>query len=208
MSRHVTKRPATHRSHRNRWGREWLPHRAPTTLLAAATLAATACTTALPTMNATPTSPGAPTAPAQLDGPYPVTRVVDGDTLIINRHGTDERLRLIGVDTPELHDPRKPVECYAQQASDYTKTLQGQHIYLETDPTQDTTDRYGRTLAYIWTATGQLFNQQLITDGYAHEYTYNTPYRYQAQFRAAEEAARTSETGLWSPNNCTQGVPK
>lgn len=202
MSCHVTKRAVAHRSRRNQWGRGLLAQRGVTALLAAATLTVSACTTALPAINAAPASPGAPAPPAQLDGPYPVTRVVDGDTLRISRRGAEEKIRLIGVDTPELHDPRKPVQCYAQQASDYTKSLQGQQIYLETDPSQDSVDRYGRTLAYVWTAGRQLVNYELVAAGYAHEYTYNTPYRYQAQFKAAQQHARTTEAGLWSPANC------
>ena len=134
-----------------------------------------------------------------------MTRVVDGDTLWISRGAGAEKLRLIGVDTPELHDPRTPVECYAQQASNYTKSLQGQPIYLETDPSQDSVDRYGRTLAYAWTGGGQLINYELIAAGYAHEYNYNTPYRYQAQFKAAEQHARETAAGLWSPANCPSG---
>lgn len=207
MSRHVTKRSVRHRSRGNRWGRGLLPQPGAAALLAAVALAGTACTTALPAINAAPASPGAPAPPAQLDGPYPVTRVVDGDTLWISRGGTDEKLRLIGVDTPELHDPRTPVQCYAQQASDYTKSLHGQQIYLETDPSQDSIDRYGRTLAYVWTGDRHLINYELIAAGYAHEYTYNTPYRYQTTFQAAEDHARTASVGLWSPANCPAAAP-
>lgn len=177
-------------------------------LIAAALAAGTACTpgATIRIPAAGPASANdttaAPTMPPNLDGPYPVTRVIDGDTLVITRNGNTEKIRLIGVDTPELHDPRKPVECYAQQASDYTKSLQGQQIYLETDPTQDSIDRYGRTLAYIWTDTGRLINYDLIADGYAHEYTYNDPYRYQSQFQAAQQHAQSAQSGLWAPHNC------
>ena len=72
---------------------------------------------------------------------------------------------MIGLDTPELHDdPRKPVQCFAQAASDRAQSVLGGHsVYLETDPSQDTVDRYGRTLAHVWTASGRLFNLDMIT---------------------------------------------
>jgi micrococcal nuclease len=69
-------------------------------------------------------------------------------------------------------------------------------------PSQDSVDRYGRTLAYVWTASGRLFNLDIITDGFAFEYTYDLPYRYQQDFKAAENDARTQERGLWSPGAC------
>ena len=75
-------------------------------------------------------------------------------------------------------------------------------MYLETDPSQDSVDRYGRTLAYVWTESGRLFNLDMITDGYAFEYTYDLPYRYQQDFKAAEDEARAQERGLWSPSAC------
>ena len=75
-------------------------------------------------------------------------------------------------------------------------------MYLETDPSQDTVDKYGRTLAYVWTASGRLFNLDMIAEGYAHEYTYDLPYRYQQDFRTAEDNARTQERGMWSPSAC------
>jgi micrococcal nuclease len=77
-------------------------------------------------------------------------------------------------------------------------------VYLETDPSQDTIDKYGRTLAYVWTVSGRLFNLDMIADGYAFEYTYDLPYRYQADFKTAGGDARTHSRGLWSPDACPQ----
>ena len=71
-------------------------------------------------------------------------------------------------------------------------------------PSQDSIDKYGRTLAYVWTASGRLFNLDMIADGYAFEYTYDLPYRYQADFKVAENDARTRDRGLWSPDDCPQ----
>jgi hypothetical protein len=101
-------------------------------------------------------------------------------------------------------DARQPVQCFGLEASAQAKTiLGGQSVYLETDPSQDSVDKYGRTLAYVWTESGRLFNLDMIADGFAFEYTYDLPsYRYQQDFKAAENDARTQERGLWSPSAC------
>ena len=75
-------------------------------------------------------------------------------------------------------------------------------MYLETDPSQDSVDHFGRTLVYVWTESGRLFNLDMIAAGYAHEYTYDLPYRYRHVFRTADRDARNQERGLWSPNTC------
>ena len=71
-----------------------------------------------------------------------------------------------------------------------------------TNPSQDSVDRLGRTLGCVWAESGLLVNLDMIGDGYAHEYTYDLPYRYQQVFRTADRDARTQERGLWSPNAC------
>jgi micrococcal nuclease len=107
------------------------------------------------------------------------------------------------MDTPELNDPRTGIECFANQAAAQAHTvLDAQTVYLESDPTQAVADRYGRTLAYVWTTTGRLFNLDMISDGFAHEYTYDKPYHYQDAFRAAEAEARRQARGLWNPSAC------
>ena len=143
--------------------------------------------------------------PQGVQGPYTVLKVVDGDTIHVSANGQKLKIRMIGLDTPETVDPRKPVQCFGREASAQAKTiLGGQQVYLETDPSQDTIDKYGRTLAYVWTASGRLFNLDMIVDGYAFEYTYDLPYRYQADFKTAENDARTQERGLWSPGACVR----
>jgi micrococcal nuclease len=83
--------------------------------------------------------------PAGVDGPRGVVRVVDGDTVVI---APDTTVRLIGIDTPETVDPRKPVQCFGREASAYAHLLlDGRSVSLEYDPTQGRLDRYGRTLA-------------------------------------------------------------
>ena len=144
-----------------------------------------------------------PTMPQGVQGPFTVTKVVDGDTIWVDNNGQRLKIRMIGMDTPETVDPRKPVQCFALEASAQAKTiLGGQSVYLETDPSQDSVDRYGRTLAYVWTESGRLFNLDMIADGFAHEYTYDLPYRYQQAFRAAEDDAQAQARGLWSPSTC------
>jgi micrococcal nuclease len=134
-----------------------------------------------------------PTMPQGVQGPYTVLKVVDGDTIWVDNNGQRMKIRMIGLDTPETVDPRKPVQCFGREASAQAKTiLGGQTVYLETDPSQDTVDKYSRTLAYVWTASGRLFNLDMIADGYAFEYTYDLPYRYQQEFTNTTKPATAS----------------
>lgn len=132
-----------------------------------------------------------------------ITNVVDGDTVDVLIDGQTERLRLIGIDTPETVRPNQPVECFGREASAFAQALlNGQDVLLEDDPSQDDRDRFGRLLRYVWLPDGRLVNYEMIVQGYAFEYTYALPYTYQAQFRAAQLAAREAQTGLWSPSTC------
>lgn len=134
---------------------------------------------------------------------YSVTEVVDGDTVKVNINGTIETLRLIGLDTPETVDPRKEVQCFGREASNKGKELlNGKKVRLEKDSTQGDKDKYGRTLAYIYTESGIFYNKYMIEQGYAHEYTYNSAYKYQAEFKQAQKNAEANKVGLWSPSTC------
>lgn len=136
-----------------------------------------------------------------------VTSVVDGDTIKVNINGTVETLRLIGIDTPEVVDQRKPVQCFGVEASNKAKELlAGKMVRLEADPTQGERDNYNRLLRYVFLSTGTNFNKLMIEQGYAFEYTYNLPYKYQAEFKQAETYARENKLGLWADNTCA-GVP-
>jgi len=140
--------------------------------------------------------------PAAAVGPFPVVDVVDGDTLKVNMPDRTT-IRVIGINTPETVDPRKPVECFGREASARAhELLDGEDVSLEFDPSQGMLDRYGRTLAYIWLPDGRSLGETLIAEGYAYEYTYDTPYKYQDEYNAAEAAARDSEVGLWAPDTC------
>ena len=134
------------------------------------------------------------------DNFYQVVKVVDGDTLSINLDGANTTIRLIGVDTPETVDPRKPVQCFGVEASNKAKELLvGKKVRLEMDSSQGNYDKYSRLLAYVYLEDGTLINKKLIQDGYGHEYTYNTPYKYQTEFRKAEQYAQSNKLGLWAP---------
>ena len=136
---------------------------------------------------------------------WQVERVVDGDTLVVKRGEVSEKLRLIGVNTPETVDPRRSVECFGKEASLFVKQLleEGATVRLETDPSQGERDRYGRLLVYLFReGEADSVNETLILNGFAHEYTYQKPYLYQDRFRAAQLTAQTEQRGLWDPTRC------
>lgn len=134
---------------------------------------------------------------------YPVTAVSDGDTIKVQIDGKQETVRLIGVDTPETKDPRKPVQCYGKIASAYTTSaLMGKSVRLEADDSQQQRDKYGRLLRYVYLSDGTLFNQLLIESGHAYEYTYKVPYQFQSQFKQAAAEAQANQIGLWNPKTC------
>jgi micrococcal nuclease len=134
---------------------------------------------------------------------YSVVSVVDGDTVKLSIDGTTKTIRLIGLDTPETVDPRKPVQCFGKEASNKAKELlTGRSVRIEVDASQGTLDKYGRMLGYIFRDDGLFYNKYMIEQGFAHEYTYNLPYKYQSEFKAAEKSARENQKGLWSPDTC------
>ncbi len=134
---------------------------------------------------------------------FKVIKVVDGDTLDVEIDGKIERLRLIGIDTPETVDPRKKVQCFGREASNKAKELlEGRFVSLESDGTQGERDKYKRLLRYVFLPDGANFNLFMIAEGFAHEYTYDQPYKYQAEFKDAERSARENNKGLWNINSC------
>jgi len=132
-----------------------------------------------------------------------VTRVVDGDTIKVLINNKEDTVRLIGIDTPETVDPRKPVQCFGKEASDKAKeVLTGKTITLESDPSQGEKDKYQRLLRYVF-LNDLNFNKFMISEGYAHEYTYKSnPYKYMEEFKNAERIAREENKGLWNENAC------
>lgn len=133
-------------------------------------------------------------------GLYQVTEFVDGDTIAVNMNGASERIRLIGVDTPETHDPRKPVQCYGLAAAAYTKQLIGlSSVRLEADPLSTNRDRYNRLLRYVYLPDGRLVNAEIIKNGYGFAYL-SFPFTKSDEFHNYELEARRQNLGLWK--NC------
>ncbi|MEK7593589.1 MAG: thermonuclease family protein [Patescibacteria group bacterium] len=125
-----------------------------------------------------------------------VVRVVDGDTIDVEIGGKTERVRYIGIDTPETADPRKPVQCFGVEASKKNKELiEGKMVRLEKDITDR--DKYKRLLRYIWLGD-TLINQELVAQGFAKSYSYPPDIKYQDKFVAAEKKAREDKLGLWT----------
>lgn len=158
----------------------------------------------------TPSSP-MPTNPSETPVPtttnrnkHKVLKVIDGDTVNLEINGKSQTVRLIGIDTPETVDPRKPVQCFGREASEKAKALlTGKDVVIEADATQGDKDKYNRLLRYVYLEDGTSVNKYLISEGYAHEYTYQSnPYKYQTEYIAALQAAREGKKGLWADGAC------
>lgn len=125
-----------------------------------------------------------------------VERVVDGDTIVV---AGGERVRLIGIDTPETVDPRRPVECFGKEASRRLSEIlpAGEPVTLVHDV--ERYDRYERTLAYVYrTRDGLFVNEVLVRGGYANVFTVPPNVAHADDFLAAERLARDEGAGLWS----------
>lgn len=134
-----------------------------------------------------------------------VDRVVDGDTVkVVGADGVGEQtIRLIGIDTPESVAPDRPVECYGPEASRRTAEIlpEGTAVTIELDPGQGQRDRYDRVLGYVHLGAGtgaDSVNRALLEEGYAELFVFeDDPFRYAAEYRAAERDAQRAERGLW-----------
>lgn len=136
-------------------------------------------------------------------GFYRVKHVYDGDTILVDMNGSDEKVRMIGVDTPETHDPDTPVQCYGQKASEFTSLqLNDKTVRLESDPDNSNRDRYERLLRYVYSEDGTLINKLLITEGYGFAYT-RFPFQKKDEFLSAEIEARNVRNGLWAACTAT-----
>jgi micrococcal nuclease len=124
-----------------------------------------------------------------------VERIVDGDTFEVTLKGKKEKIRLIGVDTPETKKPNTPVMFYGEEASAYSKKrLEKQMVELEYDVEKK--DRYDRFLVYVWIGD-ELFNRTLVQEGYARMATFPPNVKYVDAFKQDQEAARNKKKGLW-----------
>lgn len=126
-----------------------------------------------------------------------VERVVDGDTIVVRLDGADERVRYIGMDTPETVKPGTPVQCFGHRASAENRRLvDGARVRLVGDA--EARDRYGRLLAYVYRASDGLFvNGALVRRGYARPMTIPPNVRFAGRFAAWAHAARRAGRGLW-----------
>ncbi|MED0678713.1 thermonuclease family protein [Aneurinibacillus thermoaerophilus] len=130
-----------------------------------------------------------------------VIKVIDGDTFVVKINNKEEKVRLIGVDTPETVHPSKPVQYYGPEASAYTKKrLEGKTVTLEFDVQQR--DKYGRLLAYVWLGNeknkkAEMFNQTLVKEGYAQVATFPPNVKYTDSFVKLQKEAREAGKGLW-----------
>lgn len=141
---------------------------------------------------------------ALLPGTYRVTAFHDGDTISVDMQGHEERIRFIGVDTPETQDPRKAVQCFGKAASSFTQELIGNNpVRLEADPINSNRDRYDRLLRYVYLPDGRLVQAELVKQGYGFAYT-AFPFTKSAEFSAYQREAREQNRGLWS--ECTVEV--
>lgn len=131
------------------------------------------------------------------DSLYEVTRVVDGDTFVINYNGKEEKVRLIGVDTPEsVHPDKNKNTEFGNEVSNYSKQmLLEKQIKLEFDVSER--DKYGRLLAYVY-LDGQMYNKMLLERGYAKVATYPPNVKYVEEFTAIQKQARADKVGLWA----------
>ncbi len=136
---------------------------------------------------------------SQVSNLYLVSRVIDGDTIELNN---GEKVRYIGIDTPETLDPRKPVQCFGKNASAKNKELvEGKPVWLVKDISDK--DKYGRLLRYVYLGdpeqeSSTFVNLELVKLGFAHSYTYPPDVKYQDLFVAAQSEARENQRGLWS----------
>jgi len=179
---------------------------------AGASAAQTSTVATAPAAGAPAAAPSAPTAeePSGLTPgamiPATVVRVVDGDTAVFRlSNGTQEKVRFIGVNTPES---TTKIEPYGKEAGKYTtqKLSVGRKVFLEKDV--EARDRYGRLLAYVWLdkptaiTTGEvrikMFNAKLANDGYAQQMTIPPNVKYAEYFRTFVGEARSAGRGLWS----------
>ncbi len=136
-----------------------------------------------------------------------VEKVHDGDTIEAEIDGRSEKIRLLGIDTPETVDPRRPVQCFGQEASHRSRELMT-HRYVRVVADQargaaSDRDKYHRLLRYVYLEDGTEVNLALVRDGYAHEYTYQSQsYEHQAAYKMAQREAREESRGLWSASTC------
>ncbi len=132
------------------------------------------------------------------DGPYEVVKIVDGDTVKLLMDGEVTTVRLIGIDTPESVHPTKEKNVpEGKLASEHTRELlENNEVYVEYD--REPTDRYGRTLAYLYLDENTMVNALILSDGYAQVMMIAPNNKYAEYFQELEDEAKSRNAGLWS----------
>jgi micrococcal nuclease len=131
-----------------------------------------------------------------------VTYVVDGDTIHVDVGSREEKVRLIGIDTPEVG------QCDAAKATGLARRLaQDRAVRLVGDSTQATRDRYGRLLAYVRLPNGRDLGYQQLARGYARVYVYDRPFQRLVAYRRAEQVGRKRADGIWRGCATTKPPP-
>ena len=161
------------------------------------------------TTRVTPTTTFAEPIPVTTTTNAFVVRTVDGDTIVAKLDAepeTDFTVRLLGIDTPETVDPRKPVQCFGKEASTKLRELvSGQRVRLESDPQADERDKYGRLLRNLVAEDGTDVNAFMVREGYAHAYlSFPLNRQRKEELHDLETMAREQQLGLWSPVTCPQ----
>jgi len=127
-----------------------------------------------------------------------VVNIIDGDTIDVRIGRKTQRIRLLGIDTPETKDPRKPVQCYGREASEQAKALLPAGTVVRLAHDLEITDAYERMLAYVWRANDGLFvNLELIIGGFADVLSIAPNTAHADEFRAAVNDAKSANRGLW-----------
>jgi len=135
-----------------------------------------------------------------------VVRVVDGDTISVRLAGRVEKVRLIGIDTPESVKPGTPVQCFALEASARAKALLPPKTAVRLVRDTEARDRYGRLLAYVYRSTDGLFvNLALAREGFAVAYPFPPNLAHGVELAAAADSARRADLGLWQ--RCGNDIP-
>ena len=127
-----------------------------------------------------------------------IADVIDGDTVDIDINGRTERVRLIGVNTPETKHPTKPIECFGPEASAYLTQLlpKGTRVRIERDV--EARDRYGRMLLYLYLGSNDLFiNLDLVARGYGTPMSIEPNTFHRNDFVRAAAQAEAADVGLW-----------
>lgn len=130
--------------------------------------------------------------------PCAVTRIIDGDTIVVSSAGRQLKVRLIGVNTPDVADPHDRAGRHRKEATRFaTNLLKGEKVYLVFDKQTERLDAYGRTLAYIYRAPDGLFvNAEIVRQGYGRAYTRH-PFKHLKAFGRLERFAKHAKKGIW-----------